>query len=172
MRAVVEDPDWDNRLDDYEALVDKLREERLDREVGMTIGQMQEVANAVTQYYRNAGFILAQAYIPAQDVASGVVVIEVIEGTLGNDAPVATGRTRIVVFYASTGHLKTGYFGILTQGFPQLVRVNKDVLKLDATEGWPEAAPVLCRVRMINEYPLIPNLEKLEEMLAEELTQA
>ncbi|MDH3545784.1 MAG: chemotaxis protein CheW [Gammaproteobacteria bacterium] len=94
------------------------------------------------------------------------------EGVLGKEVPVATGRTRIVVFYANTGQLKTGYFGILTQGFPQLVRVNKDVLKLDSTEGWPESAPVLCRVKMINEYPLIPDLEKLESMLVEESIQA
>ena len=94
------------------------------------------------------------------------------EGALGNDVPVATGRTRIVVFYASSGRLKIGYFGVLMQGFPQLVRVNKDVLKLESTEGWPDGAPVLCRVRMINEYPMIPDLEKLEAMLAEEALQA
>ena len=94
------------------------------------------------------------------------------EGALGKEVPVATGRTRIVVFYATSGLLKTGYFGVLTQGFPQLVRVNKDVLQLDATEGWPESAPVLCRVKMINEFPLIPDLERLENMLAEELIQA
>ncbi|MGB5337316.1 MAG: chemotaxis protein CheW [Woeseiaceae bacterium] len=94
------------------------------------------------------------------------------EGALGNEMPVATGRTRIVVFYASTGKLRNGFFGLLTQGFPQLVRVNKDVLKLEAKEGWPEDAPVHCRVRMINEFPLIPDLEKLELMLAGESEQA
>lgn len=94
------------------------------------------------------------------------------EGAKGSDIPDITGRTRIVVFYASAAKLKTSYFGMLTQGFPQLVRVNKDVLRLESTEGWPESAPVICRVRMINEYPLIPNLEKLEDMLAEELQQA
>ena len=76
------------------------------------------------------------------------------------------------MFYASTGQLKTGYFGVLTQGFPQLVRVNKDVLQLHTTDGWPQDAPVLCRVKMINEFPLIPNLEKLEAMLARESQQA
>ena len=94
------------------------------------------------------------------------------EGALGKDVPAITGRTRIVVFYASTGQLKTGYFGVLTQGFPQLVRVNKDVLQLHTTEGWPQDAPVLCRVKMINEFPLIPNLEKLEAMLVRESLQA
>jgi chemosensory pili system protein ChpC len=94
------------------------------------------------------------------------------EGALGKEVPAVTGRTRVVVFYASTGQLKTGYFGVLTQGFPQLVRVNRDVLKLDSTEGWPDDAPVLCRVKMINEFPLIPDLDKLESMLARESIQA
>ena len=94
------------------------------------------------------------------------------EGALGNAVPVVTGRTRIVVFLGSTGQLRTGYFGVLTQGFPQLVRVNRDVLKLEETEGWPDEAPVLCRVKMINEFPLIPDLEKLELMLARETIQA
>lgn len=94
------------------------------------------------------------------------------EGAIGKEVPVVTGRTRVVVFYANTGQLKTGYFGVLTQGFPQLVRVNRDVLKLEAKDGWPEGAPVLCRVRMINEFPMIPDLEKLEAMLATESLQA
>lgn len=94
------------------------------------------------------------------------------EGTLGKEVPAAIGRTRIVVFTASTGQLKTGFFGAITQGFPQLVRVNRDVLQLDATEGWPEDAPVLCRVKMINEFPLIPDLERMEAMLARESLQA
>ena len=95
-----------------------------------------------------------------------------MEGALGKDKPVATGRTRIVVFHASTGQLKSAFFGVLTQGFPQLVRLNEDVLQLHTTEGWPQDAPVLCRVKMINEFPLIPDLEKLEGMLAREALQA
>jgi len=94
------------------------------------------------------------------------------EGLLGKDVPPTTGRTRVVVFYASTGQLKTGYFGVLTQGFPQLVRVNEDVLQLHTTDGWPKDAPALCRVKMINEFPLIPDLERLEAMLARESLQA
>jgi chemosensory pili system protein ChpC len=94
------------------------------------------------------------------------------EGLLDKNMPAPTGRTRIVVFYANTGQLKTGYFGVLTQGFPQLVRVNEDVLQLHTIEGWPAEAPVLCRVKMINEFPLIPDLEKLEAMLARESLQA
>lgn len=95
------------------------------------------------------------------------------EGAIGKEIPAGGGRTRIVVFYSSTGEIKTGYFGMLTQGFPQLVRVNRAVLKLDTADGsWPEEAPVLCRVKMINEYPLVPHLEKLEQMIVSDSLQA
>lgn len=90
------------------------------------------------------------------------------EGAIGAAMPAPTGRTRVVVFYSITGGIRAGHFGILTQGFPQLVRVNEEVLKLDAADGWPEDAPVLCRVKMINEFPLIPDLESLEGMIAAE----
>lgn len=94
------------------------------------------------------------------------------EGAMGKDIPDVSGRTRIVVFYATANRVASGFFGLITQGFPQLVRVNREVLRFDSAEGWPDDAPVLCRVRMINEFPLIPNLEQLEAMIAEETIEA
>jgi chemosensory pili system protein ChpC len=88
------------------------------------------------------------------------------DGATANDPTVKRGRTRIVVFHALTGQLKVGHYGMLTQGFPQLVRVNRDVLTLDSTHPLPEEQPVLCRVRMIHEFPLIPDVERLESMIA------
>ena len=76
-------------------------------------------------------------------------------------------RTRVVVFHAITQELKGGYYGILTQGFPQLVRVNADVLGLETEQPLPEGFPALCRARMIHEYPLIPDVEQIERMIAE-----
>ncbi len=84
MREVVARPDLDMAFEEYEALVDRLRAKKAEREAGMTVGEMQQIAATVTQYYRSAGYVLAQAYIPAQEVADGEVVIEVLEGTLGN----------------------------------------------------------------------------------------
>jgi chemosensory pili system protein ChpC len=77
------------------------------------------------------------------------------------------GRTRVVVFHAITQELKGGFFGLLTQGFPQLVRVNPDVLGVDTEQPIPPRQPVLCRARMISEYPLIPDVERIERMIAE-----
>jgi chemosensory pili system protein ChpC len=90
------------------------------------------------------------------------------EGAFGGALPSVSSRTRIVIFHAPSGALPGGHFGILTQGFPQLVRVNADVIRPDPSRGFPERAPVICQVRMINETPLIPDLERLEQMIAEE----
>ena len=76
-------------------------------------------------------------------------------------------RTRVVVFHAITQELKGGYYGILTQGFPQLVRVNADVLGLETEQPLPTNFPALCRARMIHEYPVIPDVERLEKMIAD-----
>ena len=89
------------------------------------------------------------------------------EGLLGEDIPATSGRTRIVVFYATSGKLRGAYFGVLTQGFPQLVRVNREVLRLDKSADIGSDVPAYCRVKMINEYPLIPDLEKIEELISE-----
>jgi chemosensory pili system protein ChpC len=89
------------------------------------------------------------------------------DGQRGEDRKSKRARTRVVVFHAITQELKGGYYGILTQGFPQLVRVNGDVLGFDADQPLPAGLPALCRARMIHEYPLIPDLERIEQMLAE-----
>jgi len=100
------------------------------------------------------------------------VPVASFEGACGHTIPATGGRTRIVVFYCLGQKLTAGFFGVLTQGFPQLVRVNSDVLKPDLTRTFPERMPVICQVRMINETPLIPDLERLEEMLSEETSVA
>ena len=90
------------------------------------------------------------------------------EGVLGMTLPTVSGRTRIVVFNAPEGRIQTGFFGVLTHGFPQLVRVNADVIRPDPSRSFAERSPVICQVRMVNETPLIPDLQRLEQMIAEE----
>ncbi len=87
------------------------------------------------------------------------------EAMLGRSMPETTGRTRVVIFHAANPELRGGYYGLLTQGFPQLVRVNRDVLKVDSAVTYDHDDPVVTRVRMINEYPLVPDLEVIEERL-------
>lgn len=81
--------------------------------------------------------------------------------------PEKNRRSRIAVFATLTDALPGGYLGILTQGFPQLVRVNPEVMSLDEAPEYSADEPVLCQLRMMNERPLIPDLERLEELTAE-----
>lgn len=89
------------------------------------------------------------------------------DGPTADERKSRRSRARVVVFHAITRELKGGYYGILTQGFPQLVRVNADVLGLETEQPIPENIPALCRARMIHEYPLIPDVERLERMIAD-----
>ena len=62
---------------------------------------------------------------------------------------------------------------LMVPGWTMSTRVfERQLAFFEATEGWPADAPVLCRVKMINEFPLIPHLEQLEAMLAAEAVRA
>lgn len=50
----------------------------------LSLGQMKEVASEITKYYRNKGYFVARAYIPAQELSQGVVEIAIIEGLYGS----------------------------------------------------------------------------------------
>jgi hemolysin activation/secretion protein len=67
----------------------------------VTFSGLQEIASRVTERYRRAGYFLAQALVPPQQVADGVVEISVIEGRLGKirveraeGAPISEERIR------------------------------------------------------------------------------
>lgn len=47
------------------------------------INGLKEVASIITKYYRDHGYFVARAYIPAQSLEGGVVEIAIIEGTYG-----------------------------------------------------------------------------------------
>lgn len=91
------------------------------------------------------------------------------ESACGQPTPEIASRTRAVILHATSG-LPGGFFAILSQGLPQLVRVSSNVIGPESGQDWPDTAPVICRVRMINEYPLVPDLERIEASLAESLS--
>ena len=66
---------------DVQKLVFLIREQR--RQRGITLGMIESVADTITRYYRERGFILAKAYIPKQRVRDGVVTITLLLGQLG-----------------------------------------------------------------------------------------
>ena len=52
-------------------------------ERGFSVGELQEVADEVTRYYRTKGLILSTAVVPVQTITDGVVDIQVFIGRLG-----------------------------------------------------------------------------------------
>jgi hemolysin activation/secretion protein len=49
----------------------------------LTLAQIEALAARVTAWYRERGYLLARAYVPAQEIAGGVVEIAVSEGQIG-----------------------------------------------------------------------------------------
>lgn len=77
-----------------------------------------------------------------------------------------------MLLHALLGKLECGVFGVLAQGFPQLVRIGPEMLRADLSYVRPDRAPVLCRTRMLSDTPLVPDLEQLELTIAEETSAA
>lgn len=95
-----------------------------------------------------------------------VVPLISFERAIGAPPPPEGGRARIVLLRTLTDQLASQSIGVLTYGFPQLVRVNPAALTLDGSADWPGDVPVLCQLRMLNQKPLVPDIEQLETMLA------
>lgn len=63
------------------ARLEELVREYAGRELGLA--DLQEAAARITRFYRENGYPVARAYLPAQDVREGVVEIAVLEGRYG-----------------------------------------------------------------------------------------
>jgi len=85
------------------------------------------------------------------------------------DAPQSMDRARIVIFYGLSGALPSGCIGVMTQGFPQLVRVTPDVLSPSTDGAIPKEKPIIAQIRMVNQRPYVPDLPQLEQMAADYL---
>lgn len=49
----------------------------------LSLGELRGLAERVTRHYRSRGYLLARAYLPAQEVVDGEVQLAVLEGRLG-----------------------------------------------------------------------------------------
>jgi hemolysin activation/secretion protein len=83
----------------------------------LTLSQMQEAADAVTQTYREAGYVLAQALVLPQAINNGVVVITVREGQI----------EKVDVKSAAQGPVP----GVVQNGLAQAMPLNKPLSTRD-----------------------------------------
>lgn len=93
----------------------------------LTVGQLQGAANRVTRLYRERGYPLARAYLPAQEIEGGMVKIAVLEGRYGqvqvNDQAGLRG--------SALAPLTTLHSGDAVQGKP----LERSLLLLQDTPG-------------------------------------
>jgi chemosensory pili system protein ChpC len=92
-----------------------------------------------------------------------VVRFETLNGSAsGGDSR----RTRLAVMQPITSSLRTGQYAIVCQGYPHLVTLNRTALRKEELVSGDNEDLVLTRVSIANTNALIPNLEKLEQILA------
>ncbi|MCP4653717.1 MAG: ShlB/FhaC/HecB family hemolysin secretion/activation protein [Candidatus Omnitrophica bacterium] len=65
----------------FQKVVDEIISEFKGRE--LSLREMQRVADLITDEYRKKGYATSRAYIPAQKINNGVLIIKVVEGKLG-----------------------------------------------------------------------------------------
>jgi chemosensory pili system protein ChpC len=90
------------------------------------------------------------------------------EGCCGDDVAPPGARSRVVVLNAVSDDIEAGYIAILSQGFPQLVRISPEFVKLDGSRSFADDSPVVCQIQLLDETPLVPDLDRLEAMVASE----
>lgn len=93
-----------------------------------TLGQLNEAARRITAYYRSQGFAVARAYLPAQDVTDGTVIIAVVEGRIAG--------TRLNNQSRVSNERVNAYFGNIKNG--DVIRsenVDRGLLLLQDTPG-------------------------------------
>ena len=78
----------------HTAFSERLLKRVVDRFVDFQLNlfELNQAADLVTRYYREHGYPIARAIIPAQKVEKGVVLIEVIEGRIGTVSIVGNKR--------------------------------------------------------------------------------
>jgi chemosensory pili system protein ChpC len=76
-------------------------------------------------------------------------------------------RTRLAVLQPVTGALRSGQYAIVCQGYPHLVTLNRTALRKEDLQSTDSEDFVLTRVSIANTNALIPNLEKIEQVLAQ-----
>lgn len=82
--------------------------------------------------------------------------------------------SKVAVLKALSGNPRLPYFAMLTQGFPRLTTVSAHALLVDAEANADASLPegVLSQVRLRDEAASIPDLTRIEQLIADALQQA
>ncbi len=103
----------------------------------MGIGEINQLVKAITNLYTEKGYVTSRAYIPEQNLASGTLVILVVEGKISHFNPLPESdlseRELQFAFPASPGEFLN--LRDLEQGIDQLNRLPSNTAQLKLQPG-------------------------------------
>ncbi len=100
----------------------------------ITFAELLQAANQITQLYLQQGYITSGAYIPSQEIQSGIVKIQVLEGSL-EDIKVNIVKGRLSSNYVRSRIAMAGYKPLninRLQESLQLLQLNPRIERLNA----------------------------------------
>nr|WP_319566050.1 POTRA domain-containing protein [uncultured Rhodoferax sp.] len=74
----------------------------------LSLAELQGMAAKITSFYRQNGYFVAQAYLPAQDINQGVVTLAIIEGHYGQVTLNNQTRVSDALAHRLLGDLQSG----------------------------------------------------------------
>lgn len=94
----------------------------------LTLSGIDSFVQKVTQHYRDAGYLLARAYLPVQEIRDGVIEVSILEGRLGRRS--LENRSKL------HGSLASAYLEGLREGKPlRGDELERDLLLLSDLPG-------------------------------------
>lgn len=96
----------------------------------LDIADLNRAADVVTRYYREHGYFVARAYIPAQEIQGGIVEIVVLEGHADKINVAPAGKVRL-----ADGVVRNTLAAALDGGAIRQDRVERGLLLLDDLPG-------------------------------------
>jgi len=92
------------------------------------------------------------------------------EAACGDMAPEPSPRSRVALCYNIGERLHYDYLGVVTQGHPHLVRVERSIVELLGSAASEDTA-TLCHIKVGGAPAVIPDLVYLEKLLAEHVPE-
>jgi hemolysin activation/secretion protein len=124
-----------------------------------SLGEVAAGAQRITEYYRAHGYLLARAYLPAQDIHDGSIDIQVLEGALGEIK--IDNHSRLTDAHAGS------YLAHITPGQTIMgQRIDRALLLLSDTPGVGAARAVLQPGTAVGTSDLLIHLDPAPAYLA------
>lgn len=118
----------------------------------LTVSHMRQLVRAISQQYLERGYVTSQAWLPEQDVSTGVLCIAITEGRIESITQEGkTSRSLALVFPGSQGRLLN--LRDLEQGLEQLNRLTSQPVTIDIQPGYQ---PGYSRILIVSKSKAFP----------------